>query len=69
MHKFIIPFFALLVFASQAYASGVGADIATTISAVKAAGVAKDLANPIANMVAVPCCIDGLKSRSIAVIG
>ena len=54
MYKFNIPFFALLVFTSHVYASGVGADIATTISAVKAAGVAKDLANPIANMVAVP---------------
>lgn len=37
-----------------AYAEGVGADIATTVSAVKAAGIAKNLANPIANMVAIP---------------
>ena len=47
MHKFIIRFVALLVFASQAYASGVGADIATTISAVKAAGVATELQIPL----------------------
>lgn len=53
MYRIIIAT-TLLFFCSATHASGVGADIATTVSAVNAAGVAKNLANPIANMVAVP---------------
>lgn len=43
-----------LVFSNSLCASGVGADIATTVSALNAASISKNLANPIANMVAVP---------------
>lgn len=54
MHKVTLLFLGLLLTGTASFARGVGADISTAVSAVSAAGIAKNLANPISNMVAVP---------------
>lgn len=54
MLKIIFISLISLVAINSSIAAGTGSDLSTTISAVKAAGIAKNLANPIANMIAVP---------------
>jgi hypothetical protein len=54
MLKISFALFLSLALINPTFAAGIGADISTTLSAEKAAGIAKNLANPIANMIAVP---------------